>query len=257
MNQELKKFDTTFKLKSKIYKKYKSRYIKLTKNQLRIFESLFNDGSCNKKYIDSKNKLRYSEHSGLLDFGKTKLQRVVVNAIPSRTDILDDEIMLPENLPDYFDFEYIFHTHPSTPRPGARVNEGILYEFPSIPDLEQYIDHYNNGKTQGSLVFAPEGLYIIRSLDNKKRIEIRNEKEVFEYILDKFFEIQDKAIEYYGNKFSIETFYKKIAKNRKYLDMYNSIIKDINLKISYVNRVKSKTGEWINDSFYLKVNPVE
>ena len=60
-----------YKLKSKIYKKYDARYIKISKNQMRILESLYVDGSHYKKYYDSKNKLRYSEHSGLLDFGKS------------------------------------------------------------------------------------------------------------------------------------------------------------------------------------------
>ena len=39
--------------------------------------------------------------------------------------------------------------------------------------------------------------------------------------------------------------------------MYNEVIKKINLKINFRNRVKSKTGDWVIDSFYLKVNPVE
>ena len=247
----------SYKMKSKIYKKYKMKYIKLSRNQLRIFESLFTDGSHNKKYQSLDNKLKYSEHSGLLDFGHANLQRVVVNAIPNKTDVLDDEILLPENLPDYFDFEYIFHTHPATPYPGARASEGVLYEFPSIPDLEQFIDHYNNGKTQGSMIFAPEGLYIIKAIDNTKKIIIKKEKKVFNYILNKFYEIQDSAIYKYTYHFTLNDFYTKIARNTKYLDMYNEVIKKINLKINFRNRVKSKSGDWVIDSFYLKVNPVE
>ena len=248
--------NTKYRVKSKIYKKHDSKYIKLTRNQLRIFESLFKDGSSNKKYIDSKNKLRYSEHSGLLDFGKSTLQRVVINAVPNQSDVQDDDILFPNNLPDYFDFEYFFHTHPSTPVAGARVKEGILYEFPSIPDLEQFIDHYNNGVTQGSIIFAPEGLYIIKSIDNTKKIIINKERKVFNYILKKFYEIQDLAIYKYGIHFSTNDFYTKIARNRKYLDMYNSILKKINLKIIYKHRIKYNK-EWIIDSFYLKVNPIE
>ena len=153
-----------YKLKSKIYKKYDARYIKISKNQMRILESLYVDGSHDKKYYDSKNKLRYSEHSGLLDFGKSTLQRFIINAKQNISDKYDENILLPDNMPDAFDFEYMFHTHPSTPKPGSRVSEGFLYEFPSIPDLEQFIDHYNNGETQGSIIFAPEGLYIIKSI---------------------------------------------------------------------------------------------
>jgi hypothetical protein len=249
--------NTIYKIKTKIYKKYKTKYIRLSSNQLRIFESLYNDGGINKKYHDSKKKLKYSEHSGLLDFGKSSLQRVVINAIQNKSDKLDKDILFPENLPDYFDFEYIFHTHPPTPYPGARVVDGILYEFPSIPDLEQFIDHYNEGRTQGSMIFAPEGLYIIKCIDNTKKIIIKREKKVFNYILNKFYEIQEMAIYKYGDHFTLYDFYNKIAKDRKYLDMYNSIIKKINLKISFKNRVKSKYGDWIIDSFYLKVNPIE
>ena len=249
--------NTIYKMKTKIYKKYKTKYIRLSSNQLRIFESLYNDGGINKKYQDANKKLKYSEHSGLLDFGKSSLQRVVINAIQNKSDNQDQDILFPENLPDYFDFEYIFHTHPSTPYPGARVVDGILYEFPSIPDLEQFIDHYNEGRTQGSMIFAPEGLYIIKCIDNTKKIIIKKEKKVFNYILQKFYEIQEMAIYKYGNNFTLNEFYNKIAKNRKYLDMYNLILKKLNLKISFKKRVKSKNGEWNIDSFYLKVNPIE
>lgn len=255
-NDEIIEENTKYRIKSKVYKKYNSKYIKLTRNQLRIFESLFKDGSTNKKYLDTKNKLKYSEHSGLLDFGKSKLQRVVVNALPSLSDTNDEEILLPDNLPDYFDFEYIFHTHPSTPTPGARVKEGILYEFPSIADLEQFIDHYNNGFTQGSIIFAPEGIYIIKCIDNTKKIIINKEKKVFNYILKKFYEIQDAAIFKYGIHFSINEFYTRIARDIKYLDMFNLILKKINLKIIYKHRIKYN-NDWIIDSFYLKVSPIE
>ena len=39
--------NTSYRMKSKIYKKYKMKYIRLSRNQLRIFESLFVDGSHN------------------------------------------------------------------------------------------------------------------------------------------------------------------------------------------------------------------
>ena len=70
----------TYQIKTKIYKEHDERYIKISKNQMRILESLYLDGSKDKKYFDSKNKLRYTEHSGLLDFGKSTLQRIIINA---------------------------------------------------------------------------------------------------------------------------------------------------------------------------------
>ena len=71
---------------------------------------------------------------------------------------------------DAVDFEYMFHTHPATPYPGARINEGILYEFPSVSDLFHLIDHHNDGITQGSMIITPEGMYIIKCIDNTKKI---------------------------------------------------------------------------------------
>ena len=104
---------TTYKVEAKIYKEHEERYIKISKNQLRILESLYLDGSKDKKYFDSKNKLRYTEHSGLLDFGKSRLQRIIINAKQNISDKSDDTILLPDNMIDAIDFEYIFHTHPA------------------------------------------------------------------------------------------------------------------------------------------------
>ena len=136
-----KKPDNTFKLKTKVYKKHTSRYIKINRNQIRIMESLMNDGGHSKKYYDKNNKLRYSEHSGLLDFGKSSLQRIIINATPNISDEEDDIILLPNNIPDSFDFEYIFHTHPPTPGPISRIEDGIMYDFPSVSDIFHFIEH--------------------------------------------------------------------------------------------------------------------
>ena len=40
-------------------------------------------------------------------------------------------------------YQYLFHTHPPTPKPGGRAGEGIVYEFPSIGDILHFIDHFN------------------------------------------------------------------------------------------------------------------
>ena len=42
------------------------------------------------------------------------------------------------------------------------LKNGILYEFPSISDITHFIEHHNNGKLLGSIIMAPEGIYIIR-----------------------------------------------------------------------------------------------
>jgi len=247
----------TYKLKSKIYKTYKSRYIKISKNQLRVFDSLLNDGSTSKKYLDKYGKLRYSEHSGLLDFSLASLQRILVNSIPNISDKDDHEILLPENMPDAFDYEYMFHTHPLTPKIGSRIKDGILYEFPSVQDIFQFIEHHNIGKIQGSIIIAPEGLYLIKAINPNKKIKIKNENSAFNYISDKIYEIQDIAIEKYGYKFSKKKFYNKISQNKKFIKMYSDAIKKYGIKIHYKPRIKNKSGDWILNNLYLKVKPVE
>ena len=245
-----------YKIKAKIYKKHEARYIKISKNQLRILESLYLDGSKEKKYFDSKSKLRYSEHSGLLDFGKSRLQRIIINAKQNISDKVDDTILLPDNMPDAFDFEYMFHTHPSTPNPGSRIIEGILYEFPSISDLFHFIEHHNQGKTQGSIIITPEGLYIIKCIDPKLQIDVNDEDMIMEFLEDKVNEIQEEALEKFGYEIDNAMFYKKIARDLTFIEKYNELIKDLNLKIFYKPRV-SVNKKWVLDDIYLKVRPIE
>jgi len=245
-----------YKIKAKIYKKHEARYIKISKNQLRILESLYVDGSKEKKYFDSKSKLRYSEHSGLLDFGKSRLQRIIINAKQNISDTVDDTILLPDNMPDAFDFEYMFHTHPSTPNPGSRIVEGILYEFPSISDLFHFIEHHNQGKTQGSIIIAPEGIYIIKCINPKLKIDVEDEDKVMDFLEEKVNDIQEEALDNFGYEMSESIFYKKIARDKSYIEKFNELIKDLNLKIFYKPRV-SINKKWVLDDLYLKVRPIE
>ena len=247
-----------YKIKGKIFKVHDERYIKITRNQLRILDSLFIDGGEDAKYYDNKNKLRYSEHSGLLDFSKSRLDRIIINAKQNLSDTEDHEILLPDNMIDAIDFEYIFHTHPNTPNFLSRVKDGILYEFPSVSDLFHYADHHNLGKTQGSIIISKEGLYIIKNIKNGK-IKIDNEDKLLDYLESEISKIQLKAIFEYeveNRKNLNDNEFKKIINDTKYTDMYNSLIKDLNLKIFYKPRIKVKSN-WILDNLYLKVKPVE
>ena len=245
-----------YKIKAKIYKKHEARYIKISKNQLRILESLYLDGSKEKKYFDSKSKLRYSEHSGLLDFGKSRLQRIIINAKQNISDKLDDTILLPDNMPDAFDFEYMFHTHPSTPNPASRIVEGILYEFPSVSDLFHFIEHHNQGKTQGSIIIAPEGLYLIKCIDSNLKIDIEDENRIIDYLEDEISSIQEEALEKFGYEINEQKYYKKVAQDTNYIDKFNVLIKELNLKIFYKPRVLVNK-KWVLDDLYLKVRPIE
>jgi hypothetical protein len=244
-----------YKLNSKVYKKNKSRYIKISKNQLRILDSLLNDGGKTKKYFDNKKNLKYSEHSGLLDFGKSTLQRILINTKKSLSDLNDDQILLPDNIPDAFDYEYFFHTHPPTPNPLSRIKNNILYDMPSVNDIYHFIDHYNDGKTQGSIVISSEGIYIIKVIYDKK-IKLKNIDKIYNYYEKKIFNIQLLAIEKYKKELNLKNYYKKIIQDKTFIKEFNKILKKINIVIKYYPREKVK-NKWILNDIYLKVNPIE
>jgi hypothetical protein len=240
-----------------IIKREKKSYVHISRNQMLILDALMNDGGYSKKYIDTKNNLRWSEHSGLLDFSKNKLDKIIVSGKTQRTDKDDHEIFLPLNMIEAYDYEYIFHTHPPTPKAGGRIKEGILYEFPSINDIFHFIEHYNNGNVQGSIIIAPEGVYIIKStLGVDDKIIINNEDKAFEELTIEMFKIQDEAIRKYGNV-SENNFYEKVAQNHKYIKKFNEKLKEYNIKVLYKAREKDKSGNWIINGLSVAVNPIE
>ena len=260
MIEEKKRFIVKFNAKKVI--KSKSKYIKISQNQLQILDALLNDGS-QKKYLDSDKKFRYSEHSGLFDFDNSKLERIVVSGKTTREDRDDSDILLPHNMSDAIDYEYMFHTHPPTPYSGARAIGGILYEFPSISDLYHFAYHYNEGHIQGSMIIAPEGIYIIKMKENIKYIDypsnkIANKMEKINYT------IQEKSILKYGTDFSNhrqKIFYDSVAQDKTYIKMYNKMVKKFfnpNMIIFYKPReYDRKINKWIIKNLYIKVEPVQ
>ena len=250
-----KRNSRVIKYKSDIYKQDVMRYLKLEKNQIMIFDALMRHGGYTKKYIDKKNTdiYRYSEHAGSLDFNKHGLDKIIISGKTSRVDVGDEEIFLPGDMPYILDYEYVFHTHPPTPKPGGRVTEGILYEFPSINDIFHFIDHYNEGITQGSLVITPEGLYNIRKLilDNKS-IKI-NEDQFYKEYMTAVRQSHHDAIKKYTTNFTTYEFYSKIASDIKYIDNINLVTNKYKIHIDYFPRQKDKKGNWIVESIYLPV----
>jgi hypothetical protein len=241
-----------------IIKRNKKSYVKISKNQMRILDALMADGGYDKKYYDSNNNLRWSEHSGLLDFSKNKLDKIIVSAQTTRTDKDDHDIFLPLNMIEAYEYEYMFHTHPPTPKEGYRAKQGIVYEFPSINDIFHFVEHYNNGHIQGSIVIAPEGVYIIHTtgigIDDK--IIINNEDTVFEELQDIQFEIQSLALDKYSLNISKDIFYNKVAQDKRYINIFNKALKKYNIKISYKPR-EYKNKKWIINGLSIKVNPIQ
>jgi hypothetical protein len=242
-------------LQGRIKQKNNITYLKLDKNQLIILDALMKHGGYNKKYYDTHNKsiARNSEHAGYLEIGNKTINKIIVSGNTLRVDKGDDEIYLPnDDHLHYSKYEYIFHTHPPTPKPGGRAIYGSLYELPSIGDMFHFIDHSNDGKTIGSLIMTPEGLYNIRKniLDNKK-INI-DENEFFKTYQQKTRYVQDRAINKYGMNFTIYDFYSKIAQdNIKYINIINNALEKFNIHIDFFPRAKDFKKSWIVDTVYI------
>ena len=231
------------------------KYLRLGRNQLMIIDALMKHGGYNKKYYDSQNDqlIRYSEHAGFLDVKGKFVENIIVSGNTLRVDRGDEEIFLPINSPEAYNYKYIFHTHPPTPKPGGRAHEGFLYEFPSMGDILHFIDHHNDGDTLGSLVMAPEGLYNIRKKENdKQKIEI-NEDEMYDQIRKIQRKVQENAISKYGTKFTTYDFYSKISQDREHIDMINEKLSKYSLAIDYYPRTKDFKGSWIMDSIYIPI----
>lgn len=169
----------------------------------------------------------------------------------------DEEIFLPRNVIDALDYEYIFHTHPPTPRPGGRAKEGILYEFPSTSDIFHFLDHFNKGVTQGSLVVTSEGMYNIRKLlFDKRKINI-DEDKLFHELHDVFKQMQRDAIDKYGTEFSNSEFYSEIAQDHSFINKVNEILNDYQIHIDFFSRIKDENGKWIIDTIHLPIYLIE
>ena len=169
---------------------------------------------------------------------------------------MDNDIFLPENMKDAYDYEYIFHTHPPTPTPGGRASMGILYEYPSRSDIIHFIDHYNDGKTQGSIVLAPEGLYNIRKKEfDLNKIEMNHNK--FRKKYKKYFrKYQTEMIEKYGVKFNETKFFGTISQDTYFTDKMNIVLNDFDIHIDFYPRIQIKK-KWIIDTIHLPVYVID
>ena len=241
-------------------------------NQLNILDGLYEIGS-NQIYMEknkniSQSKItRFSEHSGFIYFEKNKVS--TINIISgSRVEPSDPIIFMPKNCLEALEVNYIFHTHPKTPYIGSRIKKGIIYEFPSISDIIHFIDHHNNGKLLGSIIVAPEGLYIIRKNNfNRKNISvdydilINDLEEIFlECYNDSY--IKYSSIDYQKYKINNEIklpdifFYLKISTNYNYINKINKVLIKYDIFIDYYARIyfdktKYTTNKWIFDDIYL------
>jgi hypothetical protein len=246
------------KIYSKVYTIEKNQYIKIKRNQLLILDALMGDGS-NKIYKGKNNKYYYSEHFGMLDINKNGLDKLIVSAKTNRIDEDDDDIYFPGDVDDVYDYEFIFHTHP--PTSGlTRINDGILYEFPSIHDIYYFTELYNKGKTQGSIVITPEGLYVICTVDDNK-VKYSKSEKIFNKMIDNLFEIQKEAINKYGMIITEDLYYNTIIHDKYFINKYNNMIKTFfsnKIKIKYIPRkYDEKINKWYLPGFYISLNIIQ
>lgn len=239
-----------FKLNGIIFKRYKSKYIKISSNQFRIIDSLFEDGG--KKIYDYNKSKKYSEHSGLIDFNINSLERIIVNATPNYIDKNDESIFLPNNMIDEADYELIFHTHPYTP---DRIDEGIILDLPSIGDILNFADNYIEGYTQGSLVITREGLYIIKILDDNFGIKYPKKKDI-DNLTNEFNNLLESIYYKYYTNYTDKLFYSKIINDISFLETYNKLLEKYNLYIDYYPRIKLNKIYVIPD-IKIKLNIIE
>ena len=249
------KYNSTLKLESQVIEESNKKYIKINRNKLLILDALLEHGGYSKKYSDLKgqNIFRYSEHSGLFDINSNKLQKIVVLGNTNRVDKGDNEIFMPNNIVDMYKYEYIFHTHPPTPKPGGRADVGILYELPSIGDVLHFIEHFNEGRISGSVVITSEGLYNIRSKNlTTEKIFIDEDKLFFDY--NKISRIiQESGIKKYGEEFTNDIFFKKIAQDITLIGKINDVTEKYKITIDFIPRIFDNKDNWIIDSVYLPV----
>jgi len=242
----------------KIHSKYKyvgnTKVFSIEKNDLFILDALMHDGS-QQKYSHNQSKLKYSEHGGLLDFDSHGLERIIVTT-HKESDRSDPEIYFPVIGNDVEDYEFMYHTHPPTPLPGSRAKIGIVYEIPSLPDIHTFILTYMEGKTQGSIIISPEGIYIIRALKNKLNVKDYKLDDMYNQIIHMNYKVAEK----YNFDISPETYYKHIITNTKLPMKLKELIRKYTnneITIDFIRRKKDKNGNWIVKKILLLVQPKE
>ena len=236
------------------------RIIKLTYKHLSILDELMHLGA--KKIFGPKSE-QYIEHAGMLDINSSgKVDKIVVNTHRNFNAEDDKEILFNYDLPDIKENELIFHTHPPTGGIYGRLEEGIIYDPPSPEDIIHFIENYNEGVVQNSIVVTIEGYYIIKC----KRFglnEITIEDD--EYFITKYnrllYKLQNVSLENHnikGKKFekNKDYFFKHI--NDNFLESLNKFLDNYNIEIDFIKRkYNKKIKKYVVLKLYLEIIPVE
>jgi len=219
-------------------------YISVYYNKLLIIDALLKQGSY-PRYENYSGQYIYSEHSGALTIKNNIIDNIIIHTNTNRSDPTDQTIFLPNNTSDLINYEYLFHTHPNTKKYAGRINEGVLYEFPSANDIFNYIKYHSEGKTQGSIIIAPEGTYVIRLINFEHKINY--DEKLYHDLKNLILELEYQSInklKKIATKLSDpDIFHKKVASNFTYINQYNKFIEPYNIYVEYYPREK-KNNEW-------------
>lgn len=216
-------------------------------NKLLIIDALYKQGS-NKMYKNNDHYL-YSEHSGVIKIKNGEIDKIVV-LTNNYLNINDNEIFLPKNNSIMKQYPLLFHTHPNTNGFSGRIKNGVLYEFPSPNDINNFIKYHNTGNVIASLVISPEGIYVIRNLNNVNFIDNNILRKI---ISENEIRAIKKFKNLYPNICHEELFYKNVAINYHAINKINNELKQYNIIIDYHPRIKLNEN-WILPEFKFLVN---
>jgi hypothetical protein len=223
-------------------------YIPVYYNKLLIIDALLKQGSQPRYEHNNQNRptnFVYSEHSGAIAIKNNTVDNIIVYTDTNRIDPTDSKIFLPNNNTESKLYEYLFHTHPNTITYAGRIKEGILYEFPSANDIFNFIKYHREGKAQGSVVVAPEGIYVIRPL--RYEAEIKEDPNLYTNLKNMILELEKKSIKKLDGSLSKlsdpDIFHQMVGANFEYIKRYNDFLESYNLYIEYYPREK-KNNEW-------------
>jgi hypothetical protein len=213
-------------------KPFQLKPIVLNHNNLMMMEAIWASGS--QKSYRLNNHYYFTEHAGGLEIDECKIKKIFLHTDPG---ILDSEqkIILPGNKGENENVPYVFHTHPYDPE---RLEDGIIYEFPSANDIFHFMYLHNIRRTMGSIILAPEGVYIIRAIYVERNFILDLN---LHYKIERFLEkVQDQAYQKYKDE---KKFYEVVINDYSFINKINKKIADHNVVIEYHARTKIN-NEW-------------
>jgi hypothetical protein len=222
----------------------KFKYIPFNQNKLLIIDALMESGSNRIYNTKDKNKV-YSEHSGGIIIDYDSIDNISVSAETQRINANDPEILLPINNKYMDKQDFLFHTHPNTGGYGGRISQGVLIECPSPSDISNYVSFANDGKVQGSLIVAPEGIYLIRNLSYQNKLKFDDDayKNLHNNIIDLEREALKKNKKILKKLKNPDVFHKHVSSDYSFINKYNKIIEPYNIFVEYYPRIK-ENGKW-------------